>query len=150
LGGGLIEEIFPDNIFLGDEFLMYQFSCDSQRNPGVMCQRLCSPQASIGRTNGTRRGNNFSVPLQHDKRSTLIGQPAKRGESHYSIGANDYQSSQSMPYAGKAGITSLLADSVFNRQVPTVNTNTYSVAGKRYDTMSRNYWNKIAVLKMLR
>src|SRR5579859_1733242 len=103
----------------------------------MFSKSLCTPQTSVRRMHGASGGENLAESVEHDKRSTLVDQPPKCGQGNESIRSDYDKPFHSMPNARKASITPLLADSVFNRQVSTVHTNTRSIAEQSHNTMPR-------------
>jgi hypothetical protein len=68
--------------------LVYQFPRDPQGSTGLMGKGLSASQPSVGRANRAGRREHGAIPIKHDERSILIGQPAERCERYHPIGAD--------------------------------------------------------------
>jgi hypothetical protein len=71
------------------ELLSDQLTRDPQGCAIRMRQGLRTSKSSIGRADGTRRGKNLTVSLQHRETCALIGQPFQCTEGNEAVCAHN-------------------------------------------------------------
>ena len=108
-------KLIPHKPLLRQQFLPYQLYRDPESGARIFGEGLRTSQASIGRMYWASDGKNLSEPVEHNKCSTLIGQPSECGQRNEPIRSDYDKPFQTMSDAREASIASLLADSVFNR-----------------------------------